>query len=446
MSSYRDDIQETAIASNSTFARMKMLVVELAKATSHLLVAIAVLHSDVVIASDQVTESRYQVVYESAKISDAILGGSTSVQRIDESAKIADRDLSHMKSRALIEDSALASDQISESSRATLTDFARITDKIIDKNRSSGVANELFKVKDNVLDRALKKTQIEDRLSINDSVIDGLSSLITDTAAIADLVIDKRSSKSFSTEQAKINDTVYRVAREQWQDDLVPGDPFTGKLKASILLHESGIISDALLQEQKIKEVLIDSIFIKELVSDHLLAKNTIDDAVFADDQIIDSYDKSGFAWTANVDNWAMSRYQSYQFDDLSVIDGVLYGVNSNGVYRLDANNHVDGQVITGKVDLGQGQLVHPLGAYLEYELSGIAGKLEVAVSTTQNGAKQTYLYKLPSEQASQLTNGRVLFGRGLRGRHFAFEINMSGEHGYINDLSVDIAATKRRV
>ena len=446
MSSYRDDIQETAIASNSTFARMKMLVVELAKATSHLLVAIAVLHSDVVIAFDQVTESRYQVVYESAKISDAILGGSTSVQRIDESAKIADRDLSHMKSRALIEDSALASDQISESSRATLTDFARITDKIIDKNRSSGVASELFKVKDNVLDRALKKTQIEDRLSINDSVIDGLSSLITDTAAIADLVIDKRSSKSFSTEQAKINDTVYRVTREQWQDDLVPGDPFTGKLKASILFHESGTISDTLLQEQKIKEVLNDSIFIKELVSDHLLAKNTIDDAVFADDQIIDSYDKSGFAWTANVDSWAMSRYQCYQFDDLSVIDGVLYGVNGDGVHRLDVDAHVDGQVITGKIDLGQGQLVHPLGAYLEYELSGIAVKLEVAVSTTQSGAKQTYLYKLPSEQASQLTNGRVLFGRGLRGRHFAFEINMSGEHGYINDLSVDIAATKRRV
>lgn len=446
MSSYRDDIQETAIARNSVFGKMKTLAVEIAKISSQLLVAITVLHSDIAIASDQVTDSRYQVVYESARISDFIIGGNATSQLVLESAKIADRDLSHVKSRVLIEDSALASEQFSESTKAIITESVKITDQISDKKHSQNMTDESFKAKDNVLDRALKKTQLEDHLSINDSVTDGLSSLITDAVAIVDLVIDKRSSKSFSTEQAKITDTVYRVAREQWQDDLVSGDSFTGKLKAAILLHESGTIADTLLQEQKIKEVLIDSIFIKELVSDHLLAKNAIDDAVFADDQIIDSYDKSGFAWTANVDNWAMSRYQSYQFDDLSVIDGVLYGVNSDGVHRLDVDAHVDGKVITGKMDLGNGQLVHPLGAYLEYELSGNSRKLEVAVSTTQSGAKQTYLYKLPSEQANQLTNGRVLFGRVLFGRHFAFEINISGEHGYINDLSIDIAATKRRV
>ena len=67
MSSYRDDIQETAIARNSVFGKMKTLAVEIAKISSQLLVAITVLHSDIAIASDQVTDSRYQVVYEYVK-------------------------------------------------------------------------------------------------------------------------------------------------------------------------------------------------------------------------------------------------------------------------------------------------------------------------------------------------------------------------------------------
>ena len=175
------------------------------------------------------------------------------------------------------------------------------------------------------------------------------------------------------------------------------------------------------------------------------IAKQLINDLVF----IEDDYSKEkqyGYAWTANVDTWAMSRYQDYGFSELVVIDGVLYGVGEDGVYRLDANAFVDAKLTTGQLDLGQGGLVHPLGAYLEYELSGSSRKLEIGVSTTQSGAKQTYTYNLPAEPSNYLTNGRVLFGRGLRGRHFAFEIKISGEHGYINDLSIDMTATKRRV
>ena len=48
-------------------------------------------------------------------------------------------------------------------------------------------------------------------------------------------------------------------------------------------------------------------------------------------------------AWTANVDTWAMSRYQDYGFSELVVINGVLYGVAEDGVYRLDAKEHIEG-------------------------------------------------------------------------------------------------------
>ena len=43
------------------------------------------------------------------------------------------------------------------------------------------------------------------------------------------------------------------------------------------------------------------------------------------------------------------------------MIDGVLYGVGEDGVYRLDANAFVDAKLTTGQLDLGQGSLVQNL-------------------------------------------------------------------------------------
>lgn len=116
----------------------------------------------------------------------------------------------------------------------------------------------------------------------------------------------------------------------------------------------------------------------------------------------------------------------------------------ADGVYALDGGAEtISGRIQTGKLDIGQGGLVHPLAAYLEYELDGTA---EMDVTTTQSGQAETYTYALPAEAAGELTNGRFVFGRGLRGRHFSFALRITGTHGYINDLSVNSAPTKRRV
>ena len=153
-----------------------------------------------------------------------------------------------------------------------------------------------------------------------------------------------------------------------------------------------------------------------------------------------------GQAWTANTETWAMSRYAPYGFDHIAAIDGVLYGCNEDGVYRLHGHTEtIDAHIETGKLDLGEGLLVHPVSAYLEYELVG-GDPITIDVTTTQSGSAQTYSYALPSEVAGELTNGRATFGRGLRGRHFSLSLRMTGTRGHINDLAVMHVPTKRRV
>lgn len=152
-----------------------------------------------------------------------------------------------------------------------------------------------------------------------------------------------------------------------------------------------------------------------------------------------------GYAWTAHTTGWAMSRYDRYPFDSIVVCDGQAFASGDGGVWALAGGGEViDARLTTGKMDVGRGMLVHPTQAFMEYELSGTAN---MTVTQTQSGAQaQSWTYPLAGEPAAHLTNGRFIFGRGLRGRHFTFDLRLNGERAHINDLYVTADATKRRI
>nr|DAY12553.1 MAG TPA: hypothetical protein [Caudoviricetes sp.] len=131
-----------------------------------------------------------------------------------------------------------------------------------------------------------------------------------------------------------------------------------------------------------------------------------------------------------------------------SIARAAAEGHDFEHVFKVALESHgleyINSKIVTGKVDIGGGILAHPVGAYMEYELSD--GESEMVVSTTQGGAVQSYSYKLVDGKADELTNGRFIFGRGLRGRHFKFELRLNGVSGHIHDLRIDASATKRRI
>ncbi|RMX08904.1 hypothetical protein D8I35_05250 [Corticibacter populi] len=167
-------------------------------------------------------------------------------------------------------------------------------------------------------------------------------------------------------------------------------------------------------------------------------------DSVYVQD-FIPARAGAGTAWTAAADGWAMSQYDQYPFDSIAVVDGVAFATGSDGVWALRGGDEIiRAKLTTGKMDVGQGGLTHPMYAYLEYELDGSA---VMTVTQTQGGSvAQSWTYPLDGEPAAALTNGRFKFGRGLRGRHFTFALELVGERAHINDLYVVADATKRRI
>jgi hypothetical protein len=346
-----------------------------------------------------------------------------------------------------VKDSISVSDNVNQTINRTevIKEQSIIADHVAQVVNRTQLTVEKCSVTDTITDHLSRSDVVIDHLTATDMIIDQLRTMVVDQVHVADHDRSFKQAKVLVKEKARVTDRSIRVYADTVMDVLRVSDVVNARVRATEAIREHVVISDRLQSSITFSQHITEKLIIRDVAKGSLTAKQYVQDHIFIDDRVLNQ-PTAGYAWTANADTWAMSRYDGYNYQDLAVINGVLYGLGEDGVYRLDAQKPVQGKLTTGKLDLGRGQLVHPVAAYLEYELSGSTTQLQIGVSTTQSGTQQTYFYQLPSEKADYLTNGRVLFGRGLRGRHFSFEINISGEHGYINDLNIDLAATKRRV
>lgn len=446
MTLYRDDIQETIAYSNNTIGKSKAVTEELIRIKEDSLYRLSVLSGDIVSITDELVDSAIFPIKDSVGVTDTWLGRKRHVDFINDQIIVSDNLKTRLRAKSLIQDSISSTSTQKDKQRNINIERLLIAENLNTKKYSLSKLNEALKIKENFKATARFKDSITDDLDILDASLKSKLRAFTNEHIIyQENYRLKKLSRSVITETLKAQDNCVTRYSDFIEDHVTYSEQYKQLIKAKQCVIDTININELLKQQRKSQEKINETLMTFDFNQGKNIAKQLINDLVF----IEDDYSKEkqyGYAWTANVDTWAMSRYQDYGFSELAVINGVLYGVAEDGVYQLDAKEHIEGKLVTGQLDLGQGQLVHPLGAYLEYELSGNTRKLEIGVSTTQSGSKQTYYYLLPTEKSDHLTNGRVLFGRGLRGRHFAFELKMSGEHGYINDLSIDVAATKRRI
>lgn len=354
----------------------------------------------------------------------------------------SDSNLSRIK--AHLEDSFSLADEITQTGAiSTAVDGFNLSDQITGQR----IVRSLLSDQVNLFDTAYRFTaeNIEDQFTLDDLTRSTTLALSTDSIHFVESISGQRYARILSNDQFKLTDLANTVAAEQVIDSILLGDFTQDKLRAQSYLIDSISFADQDLSSVQLHSHAIDTLQLGDSTQSKLTGRTDSNDYFSIYDELKDSK-VYGQAWTANTNTWAMSRYMPYSFDGLSVINGKLYGWNDQGVYMVDQASHlIHGLIETGKLDFGD-SLVHPTAAYLEYEMSGQDKQLSIAVTTTQSGKPATYSYMLPNEQADHLTNGRVLFGRGLRGRHFSFAISIAATSAKINALSMDFTKTTRRI
>ena len=383
MSSYRDDMNDTAVASSSTWMGLRTIAEGTARASSAILSALFVLHIGTATASDAVTDSAMH----------------------------------------LLEDVATASD--------LAVDHAILRNRVTDGARAN----------DAILGRVLHL--LTDTAQASDSVMQGVLDTVRDGATIGSTVLHQRRAADLCTDKARVTDVILSVARVLVVDAAQAEDWVGGRARGSLLSVDAATVGDAVIDaRQASAAVLADRAIASSELFGRLLSADVIADVALVDGQAV-QFGDFGQAWTTNTDSWPMSRYAPFTFTSMTVIDGVVYGTGAGGVFALDAQDETMTALLrTGRLDMSKGTLVRLVEAPMEYELDGTAA---LDVTETQNGvAPETYTYEPDARDALVLTNSRFQLGRGLKGRHFTFALSLQGRRGYINDLRVTVAPSKR--
>ena len=384
MSNYRDDSTDLAVASDSTWLGLSAITESAARIAAVLLVAIGVLHTDGAAAAEEAVDRRIYTIEDVAQATDEAPGRMRAAVLLADSARVTD---GFSGVRALLhEDSAQAVEQVSHTIGAVLEDGASAAEAIQDARTSRVITEDAVRVSD---------------------------------------------------------DAVYRV-RESAADTATADDHAQDRLAGRSLTSDAAMIADSVEDDRGAAAILaIDGARGSSMVFDRLRAADLVADLALVDALVMGEAG-AGQAWTADVDGWPMTRYAPFAFEQLTVIDGVAYGVTEAGVFALDGGaGEIEAIITTGKLDIGRGVLAHPIALYAQGEIDGTA---EVAVTTTQRGTIEQYDYPLQMRPGPEMTTGRAVFGRGLRGVRFAFELRMVGERALFNDLRIEAMPTQRRM
>ena len=384
---YRDDVNDTAVAIDSTWMRMRSIVESTGRGRDVLLFGLSMLIVDGAMASDAIMDRVRTVVAETAVGADEVIDHARTGNLIVERANGADEAIG--RTLVLLVEQGRGADELAVGVRQITAETGRGSDVVIDQRYAADVVADSSRGRDVLM--MIQRT------------------LVDDIGHGADLVLDRAKAKALTTEVAHGEDGVL---------DSVKARPV----------------------------VLVDVARGVDEVLQHVKASTMVNDLPAVGwDEIVHTGGLIGQAWTADASSWAMCRYQPFAFTGLTVIDGVVYATAPDGIYALDgADEHMVAEVRTGLIDMSGEKLALPVESHIEYELSGTA---TMDVTQTQSGQRQTFNYPLQGRPvADALTNARFEFGRGLLGRHFAYTLRLDGKSAYINDWKVLALPSNRSI
>lgn len=441
MSSYRDDTQETIVLSSAAFGKVTSGDVENFKFTETILNKIRHNVEEIIKLADADLSIRRVDSINEFGFSDQVFHGVRKFQLIEEFFSLGEQ--TFVKHKDLInENLGLGETQTVNYSVFHIEPF-KLNDVSMSYKTAFHSISDQFKLRDGIASLTRSIDLVEESLVFTDSTRDKLKTLIVETLGLGQELEQYNLVHSQVSDSFKIQDNVSRIVREIVEESFKISDEFK-KLSDTIeLVVESLVFSDQVSGQRKVRSLAESSLSFSESIDGIKRATSSVTELLFLDDEYHDGREIIG-AWTTTADGWNMSRYYDYPYEQLIVIGDKLYGVTSNGIEELKHGaQSITAKIKTAKLDLGDGGLIHPESMILEYSLDG---QLSVDVGTTQTGYQQTFNYALKKEPSDYLTNGRVIFGRGLRGRHFEFAVNIQGTTAYINDMVVNITKTKRRI
>lgn len=157
--------------------------------------------------------------------------------------------------------------------------------------------------------------------------------------------------------------------------------------------------------------------------------------------------DDTFIGYSVNTKNSAVSSYESYPFNSMTIVAGRPYGASADGIYRLDGDTD-DGAQIDARLRMGVTNFGSLLGkrvvnAYIGYVSDG---PLVLKVVTMDNGVKKENWYRAKARPQGVTAESRFDIAKGLRGVYWGFElVNVDGADFTLETLQLYPVILNRR-
>lgn len=341
-----------------------------------------------------------------------------------------------------IGDGAAISDEVIDASRnAPVTDSARIWDEVIAGRYLSNEVTDSATVSGEAIGGAFGNVAVDDAV-ISETVIEAFGFVIADSAVVSDEAQSLRIARQSVIDSARISDFANQTASVLVEDSVLVSGSVAQALVVEMLVADSAQASDEIVEAIAQIQVVTDSASASDALSDALDARQLVVDSATIEDAVIQQ--EGGQAWTADAGSWAMSHYSPFTAQSLVVIDGVFYAAMRDGVYALDGEGEtITCAIQTGRMTMGDTKST-PRYGYIEYELTGEAS-MTVTQSGAGTGA-ESFAYPLVARAADADTSGRFVFGKGLRDKRFAFRLDIQGTRCAVYGLSIDAVSLQRKI
>ncbi|KZK31999.1 hypothetical protein A4F85_04590 [Delftia sp. GW456-R20] len=345
----------------------------------------------------------------------------------------------------MVVETAVASEQYVDRVTGMLAETAHASEQYLQSVKAAGLVQEHARGAD-VLVSGLRLV-LDEHAHGADELAGAMRTLLVESASASDMLVDQRQARQLVQEKARARDALIALQTTRVTEQARGTDLALGHARVLALVSEHAAVSDAVIEHTQARSVLlIEKASASGEAFGRLQGRDLVMDAPAVGwDELVSQGALQGQAWTADARNWAMSRWAPFGFTGLAVIDGSLYATAPDGVYALDgADETMVAEVRTGLIDMTGKQLALPVESHIEYELRGTA---TLGVTQTQTGTPKTFTYPLKARPvADALTNARFEFGRGLQGRHFAYTLRLTGQQAYINDWTVIATASTRSI
>jgi len=260
-------------------------------------------------------------------------------------------------------------------------------------------------------------------LEENITVDDPATTIVTKLQAILEYLnlLDTSTSQMVANTSLAVSLAILDLVgqRDIVLEGLTVSDTFLSNLKLSQSIVE--LVSSTLVDSNNISffEVVTEDSQLNDTLTFQQNLKNLLTESIFFS-TLSPNLGNIFSSWVVNPENYAVSNYSNYDFNNADLFDTKYLLSSSSGLYELggtvDETSYIQSRIKTAVLDFGSSSLKQ-----IPEILLGVNNSGKVILRTMVDDINEVY-YELVSS-TSGLATQQIKLGKGLYGRYWQFEL-----------------------